>query len=155
MAERFVLSFTTAGTPALDHAGVHAAILTRQAHTQLAETEPSVTYAMLAEARQTTIDAARQLVSRLRRRNRMITLSTEATTLIPSFQFDTNYDPIPEVGEAIQALTRQGMDEWAIWHWFTAVNPWIEERPVDLIEQGRLHEVVRLSIERASAISPG
>lgn len=122
--------------PRLDRAGVEAARLVRVAREQLVAGSPSVTIALLAEARDVEEATARQMVTRRRAAGRLITVEYNGTVLVPSFQFDKAYDPVPEVGDVIEDLTGIGMSGWAIWRWFTVEDPWIERRPVDLIEAG-------------------
>ncbi len=74
-----------------------------------------------------------------------MTVEYDATTLIPSFQFDVAYEPIPQIGRIVAQLTGIGMSGWAVWRWFCAVNPRIGERPVDLVVGGRSDEVEQLA----------
>ncbi|HQV56570.1 MAG TPA: hypothetical protein PKV27_01060 [Ilumatobacteraceae bacterium] len=127
--------------PRLDHAGVEAARLRLEARNQLAANEPSVTYELLAQARGGTEMAARQWVSRQRKGGHLITVD-HGQTLIPSFQFDHNYQLVLEVCEAVKVLTRAGMSGWAIWRWFCTTSPWVGQRPVDLIGTTQLLDLV-------------
>ena len=131
--------------PALDHAGVEAARLVRAGREQLVSVQPSVTYALLAESRGQTEVAARQWVRRLRGTGRLVTVEWDGRTLIPSFQFDGAYEPIPAVGDAVARLGTCGLSGWAVWRWFSTVNPWIGHRPVSLVSSrnfGRLRDAV-------------
>lgn len=119
--------------PLLDHAGVEAARLVRAGRERLVSEYAAVTYALLAEARGQREASVRQWVRRLRLVGRLVTVDWDGVTRIPSFQFDEAYEPVAEVGDAIERLTRFGMSGWATWRWFTVSNPWVDERPVALI----------------------
>ncbi len=119
--------------PMLDRAAVEQARLVRLARDHLASTEPSVDYDGLAEGRASTVLAARQWVKRQRSAGRMFVVDHGPGTLIPSFQLDEVFDLDERVVPAIGRLTEFGMSGWAIWQWFSAHNPWIDARPVDVI----------------------
>lgn len=130
--------------PLLDHVGVE---LARRRHVmwhRLVTEQPSVDYGLLAAARGQTEAAARQWVRRLRNEGKLITVD-HSGTLIPSFQFDSDYEPIPAVADAVQTLTGSGMSGWAVWHWFSSVSPWVGFEPVLLIEQGRGEHLIGLA----------
>ena len=141
-----ITTFTaTPFAPLLDHAGVEAARLVHVARALLVTERPSVTYQLLARARDQKEATVRQWVRRLRAAGTLVTVEYDATTLIPSFQFDAAYEPIPQVGDLVARLTGIGMSGWAVWRWFCALNPRIEDRPVDLIADGRFDEVEMLA----------
>lgn len=124
-------------TPHLDRAGVEAARLVRAARDELVSESSSVTYELLARARGVSENTARQWVQRRRRAGILITVDYDGTVLIPSFQFDADYDDvIVPVARIIETFTSAGMSGWAVWRWFQAVNPWIERRPVALVAAG-------------------
>lgn len=131
--------------PLLDRAGVEAARLTHAGRATLVAEHPSVTYELLARARGQKEATVRQWVRRLRSAGRLVTVDHAGTTLIPSFQFDDAYEPIPEVGQVVARLRAFGMSGWAVWRWFTARNPWVEQRPVDLVAAGRFTELDRIA----------
>ena len=128
-----------AQAPLLDAAGVEAARLRHAARASLVTENRSVTYAMLATARNTSEPAARQWVKRLRDNGRLITVDHGNYTLIPSYQFDRDYEVIPAVSSTTQVLAGAGMGGWAIWRWFCVVSPWIDDKPVNLLPPNRDH----------------
>lgn len=128
---------TPSWEPLLDHAGVEAARLVHLARRRLVTAEPSVTYALLARARDQQEATVRQWVRRLRQAEKLVTVDHDGATLIPAFQFDEAYDPRPEVTAVVQVLSGAGLDAWAIWHWFTTQNGWLDERPVDGLAEQR------------------
>lgn len=117
----------------LDRSSIEQARLLRIARDQLVENEPSVNYSGLAEGRASTELAARQWVKRQRSADRLFVIDHGTGALIPSFQLDEVFDLNPLVTSAIRRLLTFGMNGWAIWSWFTATNPWIEARPIDVI----------------------
>jgi hypothetical protein len=129
--------------PMLDRAAIEQARLVRLARDHLASNEPSVDYAGLAEGRGGTILAARQWVKRQRGTGRLFVVDHGNGTLIPSFQLDEVFDLNRHVAPVIHALVDFGMHGWAIWQWFTASNPWIDARPVDVIGTPALEAAVR------------
>lgn len=145
----------TLEAPLLDHAGVEAARLIHAGRARLVKEHRSVTYEMLARARGQKEATVRQWVRRLRSGGRVVTVDYDGVTLIPSFQFDDAYEPVPEVSEVVAELCRAGMSGWAVWRWFGAVNPWVEERPVDLVAGGRFADLSRLSMRLAGVGDAG
>lgn len=119
--------------PLLDHAGVEAARLVRAGREGLVSGHPSITYALLAEARGQQEASVRQWVRRLRLAGRLCTVEWGGVTLIPSFQFDEAYQPVAQVADVVERLARSGMSGWATWRWFAMTNPWVDERPVALV----------------------
>ncbi|MEZ5375937.1 MAG: hypothetical protein R2733_05435 [Acidimicrobiales bacterium] len=119
--------------PMLDRAAIEQARLVRLARDHLAANEPSVDYDGLAEGRNSTVLAARQWVKRQRARGSLFVVDHGSGTLIPSFQLDEAFDLDPRVTPVVTALQEAGMGGWAIWQWFTAFNPWIDARPIDVL----------------------
>ncbi len=119
--------------PRLDHEAIEQARLVRLARQHLATREPSVDYDGLARGRDSTVLAARQWVKRQRAKGQVFVVDYDSTTLIPSFQLDEVFNLDNRVGPVVQRLSEAGLNGWAIWQWFTAFNPWVEARPVDLI----------------------
>lgn len=131
--------------PLLDRAGVEAARLVHNARATLVATSRSVTYAMLAEARGVTDASARQWVTRRRDLGTLIAVDHAGTVLIPSFQFDGDYEPIEQVGQVLRTLRAAGLSGWAIWRWFATENPWIEQPPTALIERADWQTLARIA----------
>ncbi len=117
----------------LDHVAIEQARLTRLARDHLAANEASVDYDGLARGRDSTVLAARQWVKRQRAKGELFVVEYGGRTLIPSFQLDEVFDIDDRVGRVVAELTAADMTGWAMWQWFTAVNPWIEARPIDRI----------------------
>ncbi len=129
--------------PMLDRASIEQARLVRLARDHLAANEPSVDYDGLAVGRGGTVLAARQWVKRQRRAGHLFVVDHGGGTLIPSFQLDEVFDLNPDSATLVQGLTEAGMAGWASWQWFTAVNPWIDARPVDVLGTHAAHEALR------------
>lgn len=119
--------------PLLDHAAVEQARLVRLARDHMASNELTVDYDGLARGRDSTVLAARQWTKRQRDRHRLFVVDHGGATLIPSFQLDEVFDVDPRVVELVERLTAAGMSGWAQWQWFTAHNPWIDARPIDVL----------------------
>ena len=119
--------------PLLDHAAVEQARLVRIVRDHLATTEPSITYEGLASGRGSSQEAARQWVKRHRAKGELFTIDYAGNTLIPLFQLDEAFGINEHAAAATARLTAAGMNGWAIWQWYTAINPWIEARPVDVL----------------------
>lgn len=140
--------------PRLDHAAVDAARLARIARDRLLTTEGAVTVAMLADGRGANSNAARQWVQRHRRAGRLITVEHDGTVLIPTFQLDEAFDLHPLIADVVAVLGEAGLDGWAVWHWFCTVNPWLDERPVEVAYRGE-DERLRRAAERFDDANDG
>lgn len=138
------LRFDDLPTPAplLDEAAVEQARLVRMARDHLATTERSVDYRGLSSGRVSTELAARQWVKRQRDANRLFVVEHGNRTLVPAFQLDEAFDLEPFVSPAVSRLIEFGMNGWAIWQWFTAHNPWIDARPLDVVGSDQLELAV-------------
>ncbi len=132
--------------PQLDHVAVEQARLTRLARDYLATEEPSIDYDGLAAGRLSTVLAARQWVKRQRAAQRVVIVEHGGRTLIPAFQLDEVFDLNTATTPTIEALTQFGMSGWAMWQWFTAINPWIDARPVDVIDQANGTELLAQAV---------
>jgi hypothetical protein len=119
--------------PLLDRAAVEQARLVRLARDHLAAHEPSVDYGGLAQGRNSTVLAARQWVKRQRGRGRIFVIDHGGMTLLPTFQLDEVFDVNEQVAAVVTRLSGAGLTGWAQWQWFTALNPWIDARPIDVI----------------------
>lgn len=129
-------------TPLLDHAAVEQARLVRIARDHLVGTERSVDYEHLAIGRGSSVLAARQWVKRQRAKGQLFVVEHDGGTLIPSFQLDEAFDVDTRVGEVVGRLADFGLSGWAIWQWFTSINPWIDARPIDTIGSPALDTAV-------------
>ncbi|MEL6893415.1 MAG: hypothetical protein AAFP84_17620, partial [Actinomycetota bacterium] len=119
--------------PQFDSAAVEQARLVRLARDHIASHESSVDYDGLARGRDSTVLAARQWVKRQRAKGRLFVVDHGNATLIPSFQLDEVFDLDERVAAVVERLTAGGLHGWAQWQWFSAINPWIDARPVDLV----------------------
>ena len=124
--------------PLLDHAAVEQARLVRIIRDHLATSEPSITYDGLAAGRSSSQEAARQWVKRHRSKGELVTVDYDGGTLIPSFQLDEAFDVNANAATATAQLVAAGMNSWAVWQWYTAINPWIETRPIDALSNPEL-----------------
>lgn len=128
--------------PLLDEVAVEQARLIRMARDHLATTERSVDYKGLASGRASTELAARQWVKRQRDANRLFVVEHGNRMLVPTFQLDEAFELDPLVSTAVVRLVEFGMGGWAMWQWFTAHNPWIGARPVDVIATDELDAAI-------------
>jgi len=65
----------------------------------------------------------------------LVTVEHQGRVLVPAFQFDDTYQPVPTVRDAVHRLTEFGLSGWVVWRWFTAVNPSLNAPPVTLIDE--------------------
>lgn len=130
--------------PLLDHVGVELARRQHAARQLLVSQNPSVTYELLATARHQNEPTARQWVRRTRDTGKLVTVEY-GHTLIPSFQFDADYQLVPAVSEVVHSLVEAGMSGWAIWRWFCSDSPWLGDKPVRLVERGQFTELQHLA----------
>ncbi len=128
--------------PMFDRVAIEQARLVRIARDHLASHERSVDYAGLAEGRNSTVLAARQWVKRQRAKGVIFVVDHGTGTLIPSFQLDEVFDVDERVGRVVARLNSADMSGWAIWQWFTAFNPWIEARPIDVLDSSDLERAI-------------
>ncbi len=128
--------------PLLDETAVEQARLIRMARDHLATTERSVDYHALSIGRASTELAARQWAKRQRDANRLFVVDHGNRILVPTFQLDEAFDLDSAVTPAVTSLLEFGMAGWAAWQWFTAHNPWIDARPVDVIGTDQLEVAV-------------
>lgn len=140
-----------APTPRLDHAAVEAARLVTLARDRLVAESPSLTVAMLADGRSVSENTARQWLQRRRQAGALITVEYAGTVLIPGYQLDEAFEPLPLCAEATKILTGAGMSGWAVWRWFCAVNPWIGRPPADLLRSGDRHTLLAVACRLAGA----
>jgi hypothetical protein len=134
--------------PMLDHVAIEQARLVRLARDHLAANEASVDYDGLARGRNSTVLAARQWVKRQRSKGQLFVVEYGGRTLIPSFQLDVVFDVDDRVGPVVAELSAAGMSGWAMWQWFTAVNPWIQARPIERIGTPEIERAVAGLLDR-------
>lgn len=128
--------------PALDHTLVEIARKRREQRDRLVAGSESLTIAMVADARGTSQDTARQWLHRHRTAGRIVTVQTnDGTTLVPSFQFDLDLEPRQDIAPRTARLVQGGMSAWAVWRWWTSEHPLLDRAPVDALNHGMDDEV--------------
>ena len=128
--------------PSLDHSLVEIARKRREQRDRLVTESESLTIAMVADARGTTEDTARQWLHRHRTAGRIVTVQTnDGTTLVPSFQFDLDLDPRQDISDRTARLVGGGMSPWAVWRWWISDNPLLDRSPVDALNRSMDDEV--------------
>jgi len=81
---------------------------------------PVYTYETLREVRgDSNASATRTAMSRARAAGKVFTVTHDANTLLPAFQFDDTGHPRPELADLIRPLTEAGMGPWQLWAWLT------------------------------------
>jgi hypothetical protein len=149
---------TVADLPPLrtDTAAAAQAALANRVYAQLLDSGTAVTtgqyVAALAE-RGMGSEGARARIKRDRDKQRLVTVTHEGTSAIPTFQLRADFDHDPLAGDAVQALLDAGYGPWDIWDWAEAPNPWIGRRtPAAAIRAGDTDAVSRAV---AAATGPG
>lgn len=88
---------------------------------------------------------------RLQRERRILAVSHENATYVPSFQFDEKGNPRPAVARVIEILGKDTSD-WGLALWFTAANGWLDDRrPVDLLKD-EPEQVVQAAEQEAAEL---
>lgn len=139
---RYTLEIRGYGPPKLDEAAVEQARLVRNARNELLGSATAVTYEMLADGRDASVEATRQWVHRLRKAGRLIVVDAPEAKVIPSFQLDRLLDLRSDAADVVEALGRIGMDEWASWFWMYSPNGWLGSKPLQALDAGRLNDVL-------------
>lgn len=130
--------------PLYDHAAVERARLVNAARAGLLRSHGAVTFDMLAEATGRTPGAVRQWVNRRVRSGRLITVTHDGNTLVPTFQLTDAFDVDERIAALVQDLTAAGMSSWAVWDWFVTPNTWLDgASPLDALRAGDGTEVAR------------
>ncbi|WP_181274617.1 hypothetical protein [Brevibacterium oceani] len=88
---------------------------------RLLKEEGFLTYASLAELRDSTEKAARTWVARQRDRKELFTVEIRGRTLIPQVQLTSAGDVDPSIAELTRPLLTSGLGGWSLWAWLT--NP--------------------------------
>lgn len=128
--------------PALrtDTAAAAQAAVANRAYARLLTSGTAVTtsqyVAALAE-RGIRAEGARARIKRDRDKGRLITLTHDGESIIPTFQLRADFDHLPAAGDVVHVLLAAGYGPWDIWDWAEAANPWIGRRtPADAIRAG-------------------
>lgn len=133
--------------PVYDHAAVEKARLVNQARARLLRSGGAVTFDMIAEATERRPSTVRQWINRRVRSRRMITVTHEGITVVPSFQLTDAFDEDRTVGDIVESLLVAGMSGWAVWDWFVTPNTWLDaDTPIETLRAGE-----RAAVERAVA----
>lgn len=135
--------------PALrtDTAAAAQAALANRAYARLLTSGTAVTtsqyVAALAE-RGIGSEGARARIKRDRDKRRLITVTYEGESIIPTFQLLANFDHNTIAGDAVHALLTADYNPWDIWDWAETPNAWIGRRtPADAIRAGDTDTVDR------------
>lgn len=139
-----------------DTAAAAQAVLANRAYARLLDSGTAVTtsqyVAALAE-RGIRPEGARARIKRDRDRGRLVTLTHEGESLIPTFQLTAGFEHDPAAGEVVHTLRAAGYGPWDIWDWAQTPNPWIGRRtPADALRTGDAAAVDRAV---AAAIGEG
>lgn len=128
--------------PALrtDTAAAAQATLANRAYARLLTSGTAVTtsqYVAALTERGIGPEGARARIKRDRDKQRLITVTHEGESLVPTFQLQADFDHHPIAGQVVHALLAAGYGPWAIWDWAETPNPWIGRRtPADIIHAG-------------------
>ncbi|MCO8127505.1 hypothetical protein NHL50_09825 [Acidimicrobiia bacterium EGI L10123] len=128
-------------SPDDDWASAEAARLVRVARSRLLDEEPVLSVdalidkrVELAGTRGNSPIQVRSWVQYQRDRGRLVTITTGGVQYVPLYQLDDAFS-LRERAAAINVrLHEAGFSEWAAWDWWTVQSPWVEARPVDLLE---------------------
>lgn len=133
--------------PVYDHAAVEKARLVNQARAQLLRSGGAVTFEMIAEATGRNVGSVRQWVNRRVRAGRLVTVTHEGSTLVPTFQLTDAFDLDDGVAEVVARLADAGLSGWAVWDWFATPNTWLDgDTPEETLRAGD-----RAAVDRAVA----
>jgi hypothetical protein len=80
---------------------------------------PFHTYASLGQLLDKSESNTRTWVARRREAHEVFTVTYNARTLIPGFQFDEHGNLRPELQPMLSALDEGGVREWSLWTWLT------------------------------------
>lgn len=123
--------------PVYDHAAVEKARLVNQARAQLLRSGGAVTFEMIAEATGRNVGSVRQWVNRRVRAGRLVTVTHEGSTLVPTFQLTEAFDLDDGVAEVVERLADAGLSGWAVWDWFATPNTWLDgDTPEEALQAG-------------------
>lgn len=112
--------------PVHDHAAVEKARLVNEARARLLRSGGAVTFGMIAEATSRNVGSVRQWVNRRARAGRLVTVTHEGSTLVPTFQLTDAFDLDDGVADVVARLVDTGLSGWAVWDWFTIPNTWLD-----------------------------
>jgi hypothetical protein len=130
-------------TPVLDRSAAERARLANAARAALLGSGGAVTLEQFADSTRRTPGAARQWVQRHRSAGKLITVTHDGILLIPTFQLTEAFEVDRDVSPVVVALTRRGMDGWAVWDWFVTPNTWLDRRAPIRLVRSRPSDVLR------------
>ena len=123
--------------PVYDHAAVETARLVNQARAQLLRSGGAVTFEMIAEATGRNVGSVRQWVNRRVRASRLVTVTHDGSTLVPTFQLTDAFDLEEAVAEVVARLADADLSGWAVWDWFATPNTWLDgDTPEETLRTG-------------------
>ena len=132
--------------PVYDHAATTNARLVNEVRAGLLKSGSAVTIDMIAEATDTDPGTVRQRVTRHRKAGRLITVSHDGRTLVPTSQLDEAFDLDAEAAAVVSRLVAHGMDGWSVWDWLETPNAWLGgDAPAQRLahgDAGAVHDAV-------------
>lgn len=113
-----------------------------QAYARLLRSGTAITtgeYVAALVPRGVSAEAARARIKRERLRGRLVTVTHERETLIPTFQLRRDLEHDVLAGDVVAALVKAGWSPWGIWDWAETPNPWMaRHRPAEAIRASDL-----------------
>ena len=74
-------------------------------------------YEQLAQARESSVEAARRLVSRYQEARHLFVVRNRDEVIIPRFFFDETFDPVKGYEPVIRVLEHGRVSSWGMWAW--------------------------------------
>lgn len=123
--------------PVYDHAAVVNARLVNELRARLLRSGTAVTIDMIAEATGKDRGTIRQRLTRSRKDGRLVTVTHDGRTLVPTAQLDAGFDLDRDAAAVVARLVDHGMDGWAVWDWLESPNSWLDgDRPAQRLAAG-------------------
>lgn len=122
-----------------DTAAAAQATLANRAYARLLASGSAVTTSQYVSAlaeRGIGTEGSRARIKRDRDKGRLITVTHEGESIIPTFQLNADFDHNRLAGDAVHALLAAGYGPWDVWDWAQTPNPWIGRAPADAIRAG-------------------
>jgi len=113
----------------------------------LVTASPSVTVAMLADARQVEQGSVRSWLHRHRRAGRIVAVDHDHVVLVPTFQLDDDLGLRDDVAAVTARLSKAGLDSWAAWAWWCGYRTTLEAAPIDVLNAGQ-HDQLHTAVDR-------
>ena len=130
--------------PIYDQAATTNARLVNELRARLLKSGTAVTIDMIAEATGKDSGTVRQRITRHRKAGRLITVSHDGRTLVPTAQLDEAFDLDHDAAAIVARLVEYGMDGWSVWDWLETPNAWLGgDRPAQRLAEGDTDAVHR------------